>query len=62
MPDISMCMNHTCPHRMECYRYRAVPSEYRQAYALFSPGDALADGTPKCLWPLDGRKVAEKQE
>ena len=48
MPDISMCMNHTCPHRMECYRYRAVPSEY-QSYAVWPVPD------PSCEdhWPIE---------
>ena len=32
MPDISMCTGGNCPIKNECYRYRAVPSEYRQSY------------------------------
>jgi hypothetical protein len=37
MPDISMCSNRTCPQRNECYRFRAVPNPYRQAYSDFKP-------------------------
>ena len=35
MPDYSLCHNHTCPSRFKCYRYMAIPNEYRQAYSLF---------------------------
>jgi hypothetical protein len=35
MPDISMCLDKACPSRMTCYRYRAKPTEGRQAYAGF---------------------------
>jgi hypothetical protein len=37
MPDISMCLNKTCPLAKECYRFNAKPSEYSQAYADFKP-------------------------
>ena len=35
MPEITMCCNFNCPLREKCYRYRAVPSEYRQSFALY---------------------------
>jgi len=38
MPDISMCMNNTCPLRSHCYRFTATPSQY-QTYADFKPDD-----------------------
>lgn len=37
MPDISMCMNEDCIKKDTCYRHTALPSEYRQAYAMFTP-------------------------
>lgn len=37
MPDISMCANEKCSLRMGCYRYRAVPNEFRQSYGTFYP-------------------------
>ena len=37
MPDISMCANHTCPLRKDCYRYTAIPNPYRQIYEDFKP-------------------------
>lgn len=43
MPDISMCANHACPSNAECYRYRAEPNPYRQAYSVFTP-----DASGKC--------------
>ena len=41
MPDISMCTNKYCPIRESCYRYTAIPSEYRQSYADFSYNEEL---------------------
>ncbi len=35
MPDISMCKNKNCELKENCYRYRAIPSEYMQSYAEF---------------------------
>lgn len=32
MPDIAMCGDRTCPERMKCYRYRAIPTPHRQSY------------------------------
>lgn len=37
MPDITMCINDSCPLRKKCYRYRAVPSKYRQSFCRFEP-------------------------
>lgn len=36
MPDITMCTNEECPHKEECYRFKATPSEY-QSYGTFEP-------------------------
>lgn len=45
MPDISMCNNKLCEKRKACYRYMAIPCEYRQCYATFKePCDYF--------WPL----------
>lgn len=35
MPDISMCSNKECSRKEECYRFTAIPNEFRQAYADF---------------------------
>lgn len=46
MPDISMCRDHDCPSRAKCYRYRAAPAPFWQAFGTF-PRD---DGWQRCLW------------
>jgi hypothetical protein len=38
MPDITMCVNSTCPKREQCYRYMAEPG-WRQAFAMFTPDE-----------------------
>jgi hypothetical protein len=58
MPDISMCLNVTCPLNDKCYRFMAIPSEYRQSYAKFSPKE---DGTCDHFWPLEDRRPASLQ-
>lgn len=34
MPDITMCENHMCPKKRQCYRAIATPSDY-QSVAFF---------------------------
>lgn len=46
MPDISMCANSKCPSSRLCYRYMAVPTANRQAYASFAP----VAGTQECAY------------
>jgi len=55
VPDIAMCDNTECPRRQDCYRYRAVPTERRQAYCEFVGGVECPD-----FWPIDGRRVVER--
>ena len=38
MPDITMCANHRCPKRRECYRHEATPDKW-QSYAGFAPDE-----------------------
>lgn len=38
MADISMCDNNKCPLKETCYRFKAIPNPYWQAYANFEPG------------------------
>ena len=42
MPDITMCVNETCPLRERCYRFRATPSEM-QSFTKFSPDGDKCD-------------------
>lgn len=44
MPDISMCVGKECPQKDKCYRYTAIPCEYRQAYFVTPP--YTMDGCP----------------
>jgi hypothetical protein len=39
MPDISLCKNKICPLSEQCYRFKAQPDEFRQAYSEFEPDD-----------------------
>ena len=50
MPDISMCNNKQCPSKEYCYRFTAIPNEFRQSYIDFGPEE---DGMDKCsyFWP-----------
>jgi hypothetical protein len=57
MPDISMCLDHECPLRMECYRYRAHPTPMAQAY-----DDFKYDGGCDAHWPIEGRRVRTEDE
>lgn len=39
MADITMCGNHACPQRTDCYRAMAVADPYRQQWFMHSPRD-----------------------
>lgn len=59
MPDITMCKDKECPLKNECYRYRAIPSEYRQSYFAESPRKA-----DKCyhFWEIKkGMRLQDKK-
>ena len=45
MPDISMCMNVTCPSKNICYRFMAKPNPYWQSYCNYE----WEEETGKCL-------------
>lgn len=36
MPDITMCANKDCPIKETCYRFKAIPSEFRQSWNNFN--------------------------
>ncbi len=60
MPDISMCLNATCPLRVRCYRHQdsgTRPSEHRQAY---SP-DFKPDENGNCRYFWDTGKASVEQ-
>ena len=37
MPDYALCTNDECQKKDNCFRFRAVPSEFMQSYAAFEP-------------------------
>jgi hypothetical protein len=39
MADITMCPGNDCPLKESCYRYTAIPNEYRQSYFITPPYD-----------------------
>ena len=49
MPDITLCVNKTCPLRQNCGRFRAKPDRYWQSFAEFKPNDK---GICEDFWPL----------
>ena len=49
MPDITMCDGQGCPQKNKCYRYRAEPTPYWQAY--FRENPLNMDGCDY-FWPL----------
>lgn len=54
MADISMCSDKTCSSAETCYRFRAIPNPYRQAYANFQTGFQ-----GRCDWyvPIDVNSI-----
>jgi hypothetical protein len=50
MPDITMCPGGSCPMKENCYRFKAQPSEFRQAWFTNPPwkeGTDIVDFYPK---------------
>ena len=46
-----MCKGTDCPSANDCYRFRAIPNEYRQSYFVNPP---LEDGKCDYFWSIDG--------
>lgn len=46
-----MCKGTDCPSANDCYRFRAIPNEYRQSYFMNPP---LEDGKCDYFWSIDG--------
>lgn len=51
MPDITMCNGEKCPKKVRCYRFKAIPSKFRQSFFVEAPYDKK---TKACLeyWPM----------
>ena len=66
MPDITMCINKSCPLRSKCYRYRAVPSNW-QSFANYQPTTVAKQPgkyETNCdyFWEIDGRVLLSVEE
>jgi len=59
MPDIAMCNDDSCPMKKTCYRFVAVPNEFRQSYFTESPrkGDDC-----EYFERIDGRWIMSNKE
>ncbi len=44
MPDLAMCRNESCPSKLKCFRYMAIPDPYWQPFAQFE----IPPGHNKC--------------
>lgn len=53
MPDISMCKGTDCPHKENCYRFTAKPSEY-QSYFAEPP---IEDGKCDYYWGDNAQSI-----
>ena len=51
MSDITQCEGGDCPLKETCYRFRAVPNEYRQSYFMEPP---FKDDKCDFYWKIDG--------
>ena len=49
MADISMCYGEDCPLKENCYRYKAIPNEFRQTMFFGSP---MKDGKCDQFWDM----------
>ena len=57
MPDITMCTNGKCPLSGKCFRFRAMPSEFMQAYSCFQPSGYEMDADCDWFMEIGDRKV-----
>ena len=55
MADITMCGGGECPLKETCYRYKAEPNEFRQAYFFDTPCTET-EGNINCdhYWEYEG--------
>lgn len=62
MPDICMCKENNCPKRLECYRFMAIPTPYRQSYFVELKYD---ENGCELYWPInyeDANKQIKKEQ
>lgn len=54
MPDITMCSGENCPHKEQCYRFTAKPSEFSQSYFVEPP---IKDGKCDHYWGENAKSI-----
>lgn len=63
MPGISMCKGENCPIKEYCYRFKATPNQFAQAYFTEPP---IKDNNCNYFWPendinaQEGAKILEQ--
>lgn len=50
MADITMCRNHECTQKEDCYRYKANPNPMWQSFAFFFQDE---NGVCKDFWKIE---------
>ena len=58
MADITMCEGKGCKSKNTCYRYKAEPNIFRQAYFIESP---IKDSGCEYYWNFESKKLPEKE-
>ena len=58
MPDITMCLGDGCKKKQDCYRFKAIPSEY-QCYFSAPVSDT---GVCEHFWELTADKKKTKKK
>jgi len=51
MADITMCKGKGCESKHTCYRYKAEPNIFKQAYFIESP---IKDSGCEYYWNIEG--------
>jgi hypothetical protein len=58
MADITMCKEEACPLKMQCFRYRATPDLYWQAY--YVKGELPAGEECRVKWLFETEDELKK--
>lgn len=58
MADITMCKEEACPLKMQCFRYRATPDPYWQAY--YVKGELPAGEECRVKWLFEDEEQLKK--
>lgn len=64
MADITMCVDHDCTLKANCYRYTAAPSPHRQSYFVGTVKKDRAENfiEDKCDYFWDNKPIKKKKK